>query len=325
MENKISVISQNVMADLYTMNHIDDRYGHVKDKNLLTWDYRYPILITQIIDNDIICLQEVEIKNIPTSKILLDKLNNIKMTTYKNLSSDKQELIKNKINSLKDTTNTSKIFSPFFIPELEKTDSTLSIIPIKNNFVDDLLNYDYVHNMICNVKTNICDKYTNPIGNMILWKKDKFELLDFVLKSYGVFIKLRHINTKFEFLLGNIHLKAGLYSGFKERSHQLNSCFDICKKMSEIDKKCIVGDFNDELTISGSNTKIINDNKFIIAESYPTCDIYNHNADTHQYYTFDHVIHYNLDIKISEIPEVDTFPNKNNPSDHLPLIFDIII
>lgn len=35
MDSQISIISQNVMADMYTLNHANDRYGHVKNKSIL--------------------------------------------------------------------------------------------------------------------------------------------------------------------------------------------------------------------------------------------------------------------------------------------------
>ena len=35
MDIRISVISKNVMADMYTLNHAYDRYGYVKDKSIL--------------------------------------------------------------------------------------------------------------------------------------------------------------------------------------------------------------------------------------------------------------------------------------------------
>ncbi len=77
METPITVISQNVMADMYTLNHANDRYGHVKDKSVLEWNYRYPLLLKRIINHEIICLQEVELKNIPTSKIFMKELKKI--------------------------------------------------------------------------------------------------------------------------------------------------------------------------------------------------------------------------------------------------------
>jgi hypothetical protein len=322
MDNQISVISQNVMADMYTLNHANDRYGHVKDKSILEWNYRYPLLIQKIINNDIICLQEVELKNIPTSKILMKELKNIELSTYKNCPLKTRELIKEKISSLKNEEN--DVFSPFLIPELEKPSSLfLNPNPISENFVNNLSDYDYVHRMICNVKTNICDKYTNPIGNMTLWNKTKFELVKFVLNSYGVFVKLKHINTNIEFLLVNIHLKAGRYVCIQDRNFQLNSCFKVCANICKNCKTCIVGDFNDGLESLSLNWNIINENKFIIAESYPTCDIYNHTDDIHNYYTFDHVIFYDVNITIGDEIELKPFPNENEPSDHLPLMFNI--
>lgn len=321
MDNQISVISQNVMADIYTLNHVNDRYAHVKDKSILQWNYRYPLLIQKIINHDIICLQEVELKNIPTSKILMNYLKNIELSAYKNCPSKTQELINQKINSLKEEND---IYSTFLIPELEKSNSVLlNANPIAENFINDLPDYDYVHHMICNVKTNICDKYTNPIGNVTLWKKSKFDLVEFSLNSYGVFVKLKHIDTNIEFLLVNLHLKAGRYLGIQDRNFQLKSCFKLCNKKFKNNKTCIVGDFNDELLLSSLNWNIINENKFIIVESYPSCDLYNHQDDIHTYSTFDHIVSYGLDVIVSNEIELIPFPNEIHPSDHLPLIFNI--
>ncbi len=322
METPITVISQNVMADMYTLNHANDRYGHVKDKSVLEWNYRYPLLIKRIINYDIISLQEVELKNIPTSKIFMEKLKKIQLSTYKKCPLATQELIKQKINSLQ--TEENNVYSPFLIPELEKPESLfLNINPINENFINDLPGYDYVHHMLCNVKNTVCEKYTNPIGNIILWNKTKFNLIEFVLNSYGVFVKLKHIDTNIEFLLANIHLKAGQYSCIQDRVFQLNSCFKLCSKMFKDGKTCIVGDFNDKLKPLSLNWNVINENKFSVVESYPTCDIYNHEQLTHSYCAFDHIAYYDLNVKLGNEIELKPFPNETEPSDHLPLIFSI--
>ena len=321
---KISCISQNVMADMYTLNHANDRYGHVKDKPVLEWNNRYPKLIQTIFGHDIICLQEVEIKNIPLSQLLLKKLKNIELTNYKKYPNNIQELIKNTINCLQKGENIP--FFPFLIPELEKPDSKLlNPKPINENFINDLPNYDYIHHFLCNVKTNVCDKYTNPIGNMILWNKDKFELVDFTLNSYSVSVKLKHIETNIDFLLVNLHLKAGQYSCIKDRDFQLKSCFKLCTKIFNNGKTIIVGDFNDKLRELSLNRKVIEDNKFTILDSYKTCDIYNHENDTHSYCEFDHVASYDMDVIIGAAFELNPIPNEKMPSDHYPLIFYICL
>lgn len=158
---------------------------------------------------------------------------------------------------------------------------------------------------------------------MILWNRTKFELVEFVLNSYGVFVKLKHMSTNIEFLLVNIHLKAGQYSCIKERGFQLNSCFKVCDKIFNNGKTCIVGDFNDKLEPLSSNWNIIDENRFSVIKSYPSCDIYNHTENTHNYSTFDHVVCYNLDVIIGNEIELKPFPNETEPSDHLPLIFTI--
>ena len=59
----LSIISYNILAQRYTLPHINTRYAHVSNKNHLDWPYRKNLLIEFFskTNADILCLQEVEI------------------------------------------------------------------------------------------------------------------------------------------------------------------------------------------------------------------------------------------------------------------------
>ena len=79
---------------------------------------------------------------------------------------------------------------------------------------------------------------------------------------------------------------------------------------------CICGDFNDEF--KGELPKLLNG--FTLYPNLLTCDCYN---KVHHYHSFDHVVSKDLTIR-QWCDEILPIPNEDNPSDHLPLMFEIL-
>ena len=203
---------------------------------------------------------------------------------------------------------------------------------IQEDFIDNFPEYNNFHHTIWNKDTNK-DSYkrVNTIGNITFWKNDKLNCItcpNNAVNSCAIFTELVHIHSKFTFLLINVHLKAGLDSCKVDRGYQLKSC---CKKIKSTVPTCIVGDFNEELDVnSPDNTitfakDILDKYNFVIYPSQITCDVYWHETKTHYYHAFDHVVTCNLDVIISSCPPPHPLPNNKQPSDHFPLLFNIII
>lgn len=199
---------------------------------------------------------------------------------------------------------------------------------IDKNFVANFPGYDNLHHTIWTKETHDKTMYkrTNEIGNITLWKKDMFKCITNptdAFNSCAVFTELIHLNTNFQFLLINVHLKAGLESCYAERGNQIKSCF---KKFNNL-PTCICGDFNEDLDANSPNDKILyvkdifDTNNFIVPPKQITCDVYWHPAQTHYYHAFDHVAIYNFKIIVEKCSDPCPIPNINEPSDHFPLIF----
>jgi mRNA deadenylase 3'-5' endonuclease subunit Ccr4 len=56
-EHSISVAQFNVLAD-----YLSDAFPHIKDKKLLSWSYRKPLLLQELhqLNADVICMEEVD-------------------------------------------------------------------------------------------------------------------------------------------------------------------------------------------------------------------------------------------------------------------------
>lgn len=150
-------------------------------------------------------------------------------------------------------------------------------------------------------------KRANQIGNMTLWKKH-IECTSQRCNSCALFTTFK---MEKEFLLINLHLKGG--RDFEaQRISQLKSCL----KNISVMPVCICGDFNDEF--KGELPKLLIN--FTFYPNVLTCDCYHNNQ--HHYHSFDHVVSKDLTIK-QWCEEIEPIPNIDNPSDHLPLIFEI--
>jgi hypothetical protein len=198
------------------------------------------------------------------------------------------------------------------------------------NFINNLPEYDNIHHVIWKKGDDkSLYKRTNDIGNITLWKKDKFKCLTDIKDAYNscaIFTELLHIDTNFQFLIINVHLIAGLSTNAETRAKQIISC---CKKMKNGVPTCICGDFNEELNINSPNKDvpyvkdILEKHNFNIPQLQTTCDVYWHETKTHYYHAFDHAISCGLKIDVDKCPDANPIPNMDEPSDHYALVFNI--
>lgn len=150
------------------------------------------------------------------------------------------------------------------IKELNSDILCLQEVELSNvhvDFIELFSDYDFV-------KHEIDKKRDNLIGNMILWKKEKFVSLNTIRHSCAVHTLLQlknvddllqqknvdeHLNKALIWIT-NVHLKAGLSSGETMRVSQIKSCLEKInkwKKNNENGAGVICGDFNDKLIEGG--------------------------------------------------------------------------
>lgn len=169
---------------------------------------------------------------------------------------------------------------------------------------------------------------SNVIGNAILCKKSKFDIIDTKLASYAIFTKLREIeqdtqiieqNSNRDMLLINVHLKAGLKSGLSTRISQLNSCLKRSKSFNT-SNVIICGDFNDNFS-DETLKKILIDNGFTLSfdNNKKTC-VFRDGS----FWNFDHVASSKVNCVYLEESNVSSkIPSDDILSDHFPIIFQI--
>lgn len=176
----------------------------------------------------------------------------------------------------------------------------------KDDFSDLLINYDYFrHTIVKKVRTN-------PVGNVILWKKYKFNCEETMQKSSAIFIVLKYLDKKIK--IANVHLKAGREQFEKERVNQLKSTL---KENPDI----ICGDFNDEIEENGLLYPLVIEN-YLVPIRQKTTSVYfaKNNIISHKFWAFDHIIVRNsIENMVNKTDSIEMIPNKNNPSDHVPL------
>lgn len=180
-------------------------------------------------------------------------------------------------------------------------------------------NYGYIRHAISK-------KRDNPIGNVILYKKDKFEYISESFNSCSIIIKLKLLLSNKFIIICNIHLRAGLKSKRVERHSQIKSCQKLIDKLNTKDNTSIIisGDFNDDL-IEDDNPvlKELLSKNYTITRSGTSCCVYNTENQIHNYFEFDHIITLKCSIKFNKLNEWSPFPNKIEPSDHIMMIYNI--
>lgn len=188
-----------------------------------------------------------------------------------------------------------------------------------NDFLNDfekhlaIWNYDYFSHSVTKDRTN-------PMGNVTLWNKDKFECIASSQRSSAIFTTLKNKENNNTTKIANVHLKAGYKTFETTRNSQLKSTI-------KFNPDIICGDFNDELATSGLLYDLLTENNYKITPNYSTTSVYfddGKGSIFHKFWCFDHILS-KSDISIHKCEVTEKIPNKNNPSDHIPLISTIII
>lgn len=180
-------------------------------------------------------------------------------------------------------------------------------------------NYDFIVH-------EINKKRTNEIGNLTLWKKNRFELLASSQTSSAIHVHLLDKKDQIKIFISNIHLKAGLRSGQNERSNQLSSTLKQIEKIPENDRdeSFILGDFNDNLSKNGELIKLIKD--FQKSEPFDSCfvpfGLSRHNPNS--FWKLDHLLFSskNKILKNMEFSKKSIIPSLEIPSDHFWVIYE---
>ena len=182
----------------------------------------------------------------------------------------------------------------------------------------------------------ISKKRSNPIGNLIFWKRDKFKCKETTENSTTIFVKLNSGDKSF--WICNTHLKAGLRSCEQNRFSQLESTIKICNKNTpQISNKkeasdenktepesiilypiIICGDFNDDLKIKpdGLLGNILGKNKFAVHSFDNSCCVYHRENKAHTFYPFDVVAARDCSCEILDKHPQLVIPSREEPSDH---------
>jgi hypothetical protein len=195
---------------------------------------------------------------------------------------------------------------------------------IKEDFIDYLYNYGY-DGYACHM---IIKARINVIGNITFWKKSVLICAGHDTNSYGVFTMFDLAGTNDrpgnKILIVNIHLKAGLISGEKDRQFQMLSCMK--KLFLDNIPSCICGDFNDDLRVNGPIHRILENNRFICYGNENTCHVYDYSLDKSNFHSFDHIVSLGYRIKMVKNEEqLVPIPNIFEGSDHYPIIFYILV
>ena len=182
---------------------------------------------------------------------------------------------------------------------------------VETDFSKWFTKYDYRYHQINK-------KRTNTIGNFVMWKRNYLHLVEpETLSSCAVITNLVCVNLDFNFVLCNVHLKAGLRSGEPTRINQIKSCVEKIRAVTV----CICGDFNDMLVTDSVLRKKIESENFVVSGPQQTFYSYKENV----FYSFDQICTRNLNVKANRIMDLRPIPSEIHPLDHFPLIFSIYL
>lgn len=179
---------------------------------------------------------------------------------------------------------------------------------VPTDFVDFSGDYTLIPN-------EISKRRRNPVGNLVLLRKDVWECSDTIHSSTGLHLVLIHIPTKTRMWLSNVHLKAGFNSGEDTRVCQLKSTLRRWKNNGEL-PAVLCGDFNDNFEEERKLYPILKAAEFTISRGPPSCYAF------YRFFAFDHGIGYNIVIEYTSKGRLtQPIPNRIIPSDHYPVAF----
>ena len=193
-----------------------------------------------------------------------------------------------------------------------------------NTFQSDFQSLFETHDFVSHV---VSKKRSNPIGNVVLWRKRSFTLVESLTQSCAVHVLLELPGSRI--WICNVHLKAGLKSGEPERINQIQSCISNWKSRGSM-RGIICGDFNDHMISGGSVREIIEKANFIVVDNQPRTAMIRDG----QVFNFDHICSNGIKVTLhpSSIGDIcqnvrsdcgcfPKIPNVDNPSDHTPVFF----
>lgn len=186
----------------------------------------------------------------------------------------------------------------------------------KKDFEPLLDFYDYASHVISK-------KRTNPIGNVILWKRSRLSRKEVDIDHQNFIHCVLEIEGGGEIGVSNVHLKAGLRTGETERVSQIKSCLKHWCKIPTL-PVLIGGDFNDDFSNTDALLSLLLDASFKGMDSpLPSC----WHGDRFQ--PFDYILTRGECLSpgkpytegvLTPIPDDDT-----NPSDHLIIVTTILV
>lgn len=185
----------------------------------------------------------------------------------------------------------------------------VELCDFEKDFKDIIVEYDYFSHVVSK-------KRRSPIGNVILWKKC-YEKVKTLNTFASVLVSLK-VKDK-ELLIANVHLKAGMLSGEKERLSQMPSVL-------KHDPDIICGDFNDTMSEERALYGLIKDKYKALTPGLTGYVKGSCNDSTGMpYWPFDHFIYKETSLKTANVLPTDLscpIPNKLQPSDHLMVVFN---
>lgn len=174
------------------------------------------------------------------------------------------------------------------------------------------------------VEHTVSKKRTNPIGNVIFWRRSMLELTKQTSNSCSLYTEFDVIGTENKFFALNLHLKSGLKSKRQERTNQVNSCL---KLVSPNLNGFISGDFNDDLDLDNGSTLRDLFQGWQIDSAGITCMNLSRHTGKFENWSFDHVVSKGIDVDLeltsSTYRMKETIPSSANPSDHYMISFSI--
>ena len=170
------------------------------------------------------------------------------------------------------------------------------------------------------VKNQIGKRHNSEMGNVIFLRKDVWKVDSVFNSSSGIHLIAFHTEVKKPLWVSNVHLKAGYTTGRKRRKEQVTSNIKRIDKNYHGFRVLLCGDFNDELfPLDGPLASLLRSDDYIIKVNPPSW------FNGLSFHCFDHAIGKNIKVEYEDtIWESDSkIPNKEIPSDHLPVVFKI--
>jgi len=182
------------------------------------------------------------------------------------------------------------------------------------------LSTEYAHE-----RHRVTKKRDNMIGNVILWRRNIFNLTTTATNSCSVVVELA-TNTQ-RIVLCNVHLKANIRRCVSQRLSQIDSCLKLLANVSPTSPVVICGDWNDVPDPEKSLVaKKLMSKEYRITSPGLTCYVPRPAPDgsiEHEYWSFDYVVSRGVVLEVTPTTLVEPIPNASEPSDHLMITFGV--